>query len=203
MFPVIVARLLKSGDARRGGDRRRRRPTARARCTAPTRSSRRSASRWSPPSARMRSRSSFQSGDFPAATSARASSMIGSDVTRPGYVEAASSLPRRFLSSSRCSRDAAVGFVGRRRRRTFTASRQLLDDAVGRELAVSELRPFVLRDRAHDRPELREHARTLRAPTARATPRRRRSPRRASRSSARAGLRDRSSARTGTRSPTE
>ena len=66
--------------------------------------------------------------------------------------------PRRFFSSSRRSCDAA-----RRLRRAPPAPdarrlAQLLDDPVGRELAVPQLRPLVLRDRADDRPEPLEHA---------------------------------------------
>src|SRR4029079_11357626 len=54
---------------------------------------------------------------------------------------------------------------GRLRRTPLPAHRrrlaQLLEDSLGRELAVTQLRALVLRDRAHDRSELREHAAPL------------------------------------------
>ena len=111
--------------------------------------------------------------------------------------------PRRFFSSSRRSFDAFVGFVARRGRRTFIASRSCSTIRVGRELAVAELRALVLRDRTHDRAELARARAAARRRSAPPSPRRRRAPRPASSSSARAGRRARSSARNGTRSPTE
>ncbi len=51
-----------------------------------------------------------------------------------------------------------MGLVGLRLRRIFVRLAKLLEDALGRELAVAELRALVLRDRAHDGPELFEHA---------------------------------------------
>ena len=109
---------------------------------------------------------------------------------------------RRF-SSSRRSRDAAVGLVGAARPPDLRRLAQLLDDPVGRELAVAELRALVLGDRAHDRAEPLEHAPRARRRSAPPSPRRRRAPRRGSSSSARAARPGRSNGRTGTRLPTE
>ena len=81
----------------------------------------------------------------------------------------ASSAPRCFFSSSRRSRDAAVGSVGFRappNRRDGLS--HLLEDPLGRELAVPELRALVLR-RPRARPDRVARARadaraSLRAP---------------------------------------
>ena len=202
MLPVIVARLLRStGRGARAGRRRVRpmpahgAPRRRARGGAARRAGRRRA-RGSGPGATSSPETS------PAATSARASSMIASDVIRPGYVAAASSCHggacRR--AAARCA--AAVGFVGRRRRRTFTAS---VSCSRMRSVASSRFRICDRSSCATARttgPSFRARAH---APprSARSIPQRRTAPRRGSSSSVRAGRPDRSSARTGTRSPTE
>ncbi len=64
-----------------------------------------------------------------------------------------------------------------RARWTWVAVAQLLEDPLGRELAVAELRALVLRDGANDRAEPLEHAPRLGRGQRPASPRRRRAPR--------------------------
>ena len=69
---------------------------------------------------------------------------------------------RRFFASSRRSRDAAEGFVATRRRSTFSACAELLDEPLDGQLAVAPLAPLVLGDAAQHRAGLRRHAPLLR-----------------------------------------
>ena len=77
--------------------------------------------------------------------------------SRPGAAQPLAARTAGACSSSRCSRDPSVG----RGRSSLPARARslgdLLDDPLGGELAVAQLRALVLGDRADDRAELREH----------------------------------------------